>query len=189
MTRSLTSQSEKFFGRPENGPDIRIFLDLDGVVADFDAHADNAGARTQGGRIDWKKTNYAWWKTMPPAPGAKAFYDAALQLAPVKFLSGPSLDEESFSGKAAWVQSFVPERGKAILRDLILCSAESKHFLAGPARILIDDSSVNVSDWRKAGGIAIHHKGDFARTLKELEAAIAKLSAPPKPAAPKGPQP
>jgi 5'-nucleotidase len=154
-----------------------IFLDLDGVMADFDAHAAAQGKYGADGYVNWDKLDYNWWITMPPCDGAKAFYDAVKELATVKFLTAPSLDETSFSGKAAWVQKFVPERGKFILKDLIICPGSGKNYLAKPNHILIDDREKNVQEWIAAGGIGIHHKGDFKETMKALQAAIEKLSA------------
>ncbi|MBU6475099.1 MAG: hypothetical protein KGQ70_03960, partial [Alphaproteobacteria bacterium] len=43
--------------------------------------------------------------------------------------------------------------------------------------ILIDDSEKNIKEWEEAGGIGIHHKGDFAETLEELRKAIANIPA------------
>ncbi|MBU6475626.1 MAG: hypothetical protein KGQ70_06645 [Alphaproteobacteria bacterium] len=115
---------------------------------------------------------------MPPCDGAKEFYDAACKLGPVKFLTAPVLSEGCFSGKAAWVQSFVPERGREALKDLIICPGADKYFIAAPGRILIDDREKNVREWSAAGGISIHHKGDFAETLEALRKAVAALDAP-----------
>lgn len=153
-----------------------IFLDLDGVMADFDLHAEEQGKRTDNGKVKWDELDRQWWVTMPACKGAKGFYDAAKKIGIVKFLTSPGLHADSFSGKADWVQKFVPESGKFILRDLIICPSKDKQYLAKPNHILVDDRESNIKEWIAAGGIGIHHKGDFRETLKALELAVEKLT-------------
>jgi len=151
-----------------------IFLDLDGVMADFDLHAVQQGKRTADGQNKWDEIDRQWWVTMPAFAGAKEFYDAAKKMGVVKFLTAPALDAECFAGKADWVQSFVPEQGKLILKHLIICPSADKHYLAKPHHILVDDRESNIQEWIAAGGIGILHKGDFKETMKTLELAVAK---------------
>jgi hypothetical protein len=172
---------------------IHIFIDLDGVLADFDAHARAHGKYTSDGRTKWDELDYQWWSTMPVYPGAKAFYDAALKLGEVRFLSAPAANEGCFSGKAHWVQGFLPEHGKFAMKELIICAARDKHYLAGANRILIDDRQNNIKDWVDAGGIGIHHNGDFMATLQKLQDVLKTIAAAPKPQQkprrPSGPKP
>jgi len=168
--------------------EIRIFLDLDGVIADFETHITTQNKLKPDGKIDWVALDHQWWATMPAFEGARAFYDRLRTLAPVKFLTKPVLNEGSYSGKAAWVKSFVPERGRWILRDLIVFPGDDKHLLARPNRILIDDRENNIKAWREAGGVGILHTGDFQKTLSELQTIIADLrkdiTPPPSPSSP-----
>ena len=107
---------------------IHIFLDLDGVLADFDHHAHEQGKRDDAGKMKHSELDYQWWATMPVCEGAKEFYDAVQKIGVVKFLTAPFLDKECFSGKAAWIEAFVPERGKFILKDLIICASSDKRY-------------------------------------------------------------
>lgn len=163
---------------PNNSRTVRIFIDLDGVLADFDLHLRQEGKRAPDGKPNWDELDYAWWSTIPLCVGAKNFYDEACKMGATKFLTAPVLDEECFSGKARWVQDFVPERGKDILKDLIVCPSTDKYLLAKPGHILVDDRESNIKDWVAAGGIGIHHKGDFTETLQKLKDAVAAISAP-----------
>lgn len=150
-----------------------IFLDLDGVVADFESHAHSQNKYHQvTGKLDREALDHQWWSTIPVFDGARAFYAALQKIGPVKFLTGPMLHSGCHSGKAEWIQSFDAERGKWALRDLIICPSTDKHFLAGPNRILIDDRKNNIADWRLAGGIAILHTGDFDATLQAVHRAL-----------------
>ncbi len=156
-----------------------IFIDMDGVLADFDLHARNHGKYDSNGKVKWDELDEKWWKTMPACDGAKDFYDEVkdMDAGILKFLSAPVPRADSFVGKVEWIQSFLPERGNFALLDLILCPKRDKHCLAAPNRILIDDSEKNIKEWQEAGGIGILHKGDFAETLKELRTVIANIPA------------
>lgn len=157
--------------------DIVVFFDLDGVLADFDRHANEQGKYDENGKLKWDELDYAWWTTMPPCKDAKAFYDEVSGQHTTKFLTAPVLSEECFSGKANWVGTFTG-KGKFALKELIICPSKDKHFLVRPSHILIDDRESNVREWREAGGIAIHHTGDFAQTRTQLDAAIEQLGKP-----------
>jgi hypothetical protein len=168
--------------KPAQAGEFFIFLDLDGVIADFDSHA-KAHNKPTTGKIDHDSFDFTWWATMPAFTGAVEFYDQCAKRGSVKFLTGPKLNSDCFGGKAEWIQSFHPGRGKWLLRDMIVCNSKDKGLLAGPKRVLIDDREENVRDWRIAGGIGIHHKGDFAKTLAALDRAMRAIA--PKPSAPK----
>lgn len=167
-----------------------IFFDLDGVLADFDLHADQQGKRTAEGKLKWDELDFKWWSTMPVCPGAKDFYETARTLGIVKFLTAPVLTPDCFAGKATWVQKF-SSKGKFALKDLMI--ATDKQYIAKPNHILIDDRIKNIQEWEAAGGIGILHNGDFKETRKKLDLALAKIaitakpgtSAAPKMAAPK----
>ena len=165
--------------------EIVIFLDIDGVIADFEGHARAHGKMDPKGTPLWNALDETWWATMPAYAGAREFYNALKKCAPVNFLTAPTMSTDCFSGKSKWVQGFVPERGIFILEDLIICPAIHKHRLATPKTILVDDRIKNVEEWRAAGGIAIHHQGDYAVTLAAVTAAVQKLKAqaskPPAP--------
>jgi len=160
-----------------------IFFDIDGVLGNFDEHARQQGKVAADGSIKYKELDEHWWATMPPYAGAKGFYEDAHKLGTVRFLTGPTLDEGSYSGKALWVQSFTG-KGKISLKELMIVHSESKQLVAAPNRILIDDRIRNIHQWEAAGGIGIHHTGNFAETMKKLKEAVAKIDAAAKPAVP-----
>ena len=172
-----------------------IFLDIDGVVADFDTHLHTQNKTKPNGKIDHDALDYAWWSTIPIYEGARSFYDELTALNEVKFLTGPMVSVDCFAGKAAWIsEKFLPDRGKWALTDLIICHSKRKNLMAAPNRILIDDRIENVESWRQAGGIGIHHQGDFTQTLAQVKrhtraeptavpvkSSVKKTSPPPKP--------
>jgi 5'(3')-deoxyribonucleotidase len=161
-----------------------IFLDIDGVLADFDSHAEAHNVRRENGKFDYSKLDFKWWSTIPVFDGALRFYEECKDIAEVKFLTGPMLSVDCFQGKAHWIaHKFLPQRGKFALSDLMIMNSKKKQLLATPNRILIDDTKANVDKWREAGGIAIHHTGDYAKTLAELKSIISAKPnvAPAKP--------
>ena len=164
-----------------------IFLDLDGVLSDFQGHAQQENKLKPNGKIDYEALDYEWWKTMPAFEGAREFYDGACKEGFVRFLTGPILNEACYAGKARWVQDFVRERGKFILEDLIICDSENKFLLAAPGRILVDDRVNNIKAWEAAGGIGILHAGDYKDTMKQLQEAVIKLAAVSNPSPAKKP--
>lgn len=154
---------------------VVIFLDLDGVIADFEKHAHDHGKMKPSGTPDWDSLDREWWTTIPMFKGAKDFCRELKKAAPVKFLTAPTLSPDCFGGKAEWIKN---NFGKWALRDLIICSGDDKELLAGPGRILIDDRLKNVMAWQQAGGIGILHQGDFERTLARTKDVLCNFSAP-----------
>lgn len=154
--------------------DIVIFLDMDGVISDFDTHAQDK--YNDAGKFKYEEMDFEWWSSMPVFDKARDFYETLKQKAEVNFLTGPMLSAGSFGGKAKWVESFI---NKWALGSLIVCPKTKKHFLAGPDRILIDDNAQNIKDWEAAGGVGIHHQGDYQQTLQKLDAVITGMTAKP----------
>ncbi len=164
--------------------EIIIYLDMDGVFTRWEDYAD-AAAKAQGIPADKLSDFYHtldedWWATIPAYDGARAFYDSVKAIGPsrVKFLTGVKLNPGCFSGKAIWLQNFIPERGLSIMRDYLPCSSGDKDLQSQPGRILVDDRIENITAWEKKGGTGIHHKGDYADTLRRLQEAVARLNNP-----------
>jgi len=168
--------TDEFNKRSKKPPsDVVIFLDIDGVLADFEKHLHEKGKANEKGQPKWDELDHEWWTGIPVIPGAKKFHSELKQMGPVKFLSAPVPIVDSFSGKAEWLSHtfFKMPQGRFALLDLILCAGKDKKYLAGPNRILVDDRQKNIDEWVEAGGIGVHHKGDFNETLTAVKVAIA----------------
>lgn len=153
--------------------DFDIFLDIDGVIADFEAHLETQGKLDDNGKIKWDELDQDWFSTIPVHDGAQEFHSDLSKLGKVRFLTAPTLSVGCFAGKAQWVsETFLPKRGKYALMDLIIMHKKSKQLIAQPNRILVDDTEANIDSWNEAGGIGIHHKGDFDETLQAVKDAI-----------------
>lgn len=150
-----------------------IFIDMDGVVADFVSAAMAVHGHTYVPE-DWpagfwnleevmKMTTEKFWKRideqfehfwrlLAPYPWAEnLIQEVAHSGVPWSFLSSPSSAAASSAGKVQWLQNW---RGRHF-RDYILTPASNKRLLAGPGRVLIDDSDRNCDQWASAGGSAI----------------------------------
>ncbi len=187
------AKAKKSFGakaKKTDKPEVafEIFSDLDGVLTNFDQHAKDNDKFDAKGNPKWDELDFKWWSTMPAYDGAKEFYDELRERGRTRMLTAPIMNADSFRGKAEWVKEF--RRNRFALRDLIIAKAEDKELLARPHHILVDDRQKNVDAWVKAGGIGIVHNGDYADTLKRLDAAMAKYtlendpSLPPPPPVP-----
>jgi 5'(3')-deoxyribonucleotidase len=153
-----------------------LYLDMDGVVADFDEYA----ARTldlppsQGIYPDdkWQKLaeNKRIYRDLIKTPYADQLVEECKDLALTKeydlyFLTAVPKGNDiqwAFYDKVIWAQTNFP--GIPVMFGPY-SKDKWRHCSAGD--ILIDDRSSNIDEWRSAGGIAIHHIG-LDTTLYEL---------------------
>ena len=154
-------------------PPVKIFCDMDGVLADFvgqwkkDYGADPSVQVKSIGKQDFDKilnsAPYEFWADMdwmPTNRGGKALWDK-IKKYNTEILSSPADSKGSRVGKADWLKS------KGINAKLNLEKAMDKRKFAAPNHILIDDYKRNIDQWIESGGIGIWHK-DNATTFKEL---------------------
>lgn len=149
-----------------------IYVDLDGVLCDFDAqldkllgrHKDNDVNKDLGPEI-WKKIEKAgakYWSTMPWMPDGKELWDGVKKHHPV-ILSSPTRHESSIEGKKLWIDKEIP--GTPYILE------ENKEKYAKVGDILIDDRDKNIEKWEEAGGTGILHK-NAEKTLKKLDSIL-----------------
>jgi len=148
----------------------QIFLDLDGVLTDFDKqmksigitsdYEEKHGTESFWGAID--KGGLKWWSEMPWMSDGKTLWNYVKDKN-VKILSAPARRlPQSIKGKKIWVSKNL---GKV---ELILKRASEKQHLAESNAILIDDLAKNINQWKAAGGIGILHKS-ASSTIQQLK--------------------
>ena len=146
------------FENEEKVMDYKIFLDMDGVLVDFDQQFKELTGmmpREFESKYDsnkfWEEIDNAgvgFWRGMKWMPGGEALYNRAAQFDHA-LLSSPSRSEVSKIGKRLW------RRDKTPNTKLILSRSYLKKNYAAPNHILIDDREDNIKQWRDAGGIGI----------------------------------
>ena len=148
-----------------------IYLDMDGVIVDFDKQFKDAFGMSpreyeQGFGIEmfWKKIEergVGFWRGMEWMPGGKELYKRVSQHDHY-LLSSPSRSETSKIGKHMWKKDNTPNT------KLILSRSYNKKNYADRSNILIDDRESNIQQWRDAGGIGILYKS-AEQVNKELD--------------------
>jgi 5'(3')-deoxyribonucleotidase len=153
-----------------------LYLDMDGVVADFDEYA----ARTLGLPPSsgiypdevWYKlaSNQRLYRDLIKTLYADQLVDECKDLAntkgyDLKFLTAVPKGNDvpwAFYDKVVWAQNYFPS-----IPVHFGPFSKDKWQHCQPSDILIDDRLSNIEEWRVAGGIAIHHT-NIEATLYEL---------------------
>jgi len=147
--------------------EIRILIDINGVLADFDKAScevcdidiNSEEVRKHlrsGGRIDkfinddkmWDKIRakgVSFWEDLELLPWAKELYNALKTKSEmVAFLSSPSDNSDCAAGKVKWIKKHFDTKSFII--------TPQKHFCATPNSILIDDTQKKIDEFSKYGG-------------------------------------
>lgn len=155
--------------------ELKCFLDMDGVLANFLGAACKVHNRplpyvldpTCRGVFDietiWGMTNDEFWKPIDQL--GISFWnglektgeaDEIVDLLTNRFgvsnvclLTAPSDDPSCVIGKKLWINKHYPQFKKRVL------FTTAKEFLAGPTRVLVDDSDSNIEKFFADGGYAI----------------------------------
>lgn len=159
---------------------MKIWLDIDGVVADFTAgicaavglpftnqpypfpHGlwDYVEWLDEIRGVNWYDVKLAcssedFWADLPALPKANRLYNYLNTHHDVRFLTTPTGDTVAcFDGKRRWLEA----RGWAIPYDkrmILLEPGETKEQYVRFDRVLLDDQDKNVQEYRHGGGLAI----------------------------------
>ena len=150
----------------------RLFLDADGVLADFDLGARRLlGMRPKefiekhGRGAFWRRLAMAknFYGTLPEMPDARLLFDAVKHLKPT-ILTGLPIGKWAAPQKVEWAAEHFP--GVAI----ITCLARDKHKHMNPGDVLVDDREKHRAAYEAAGVVFIHHKNaeDSLRQLAKI---------------------
>lgn len=149
-------------------PKLQVFLDLDGVFADFDARVKHLTGKHPS-QLDrsrlWKMVNAdkRFFAELELIEGCMLLWEATKDLEPI-FLTGAPSSKVFQHQKREWVaRIFGPEFVVHVVPKKL------KQDFSGPHKVLIDDTPENIEQWIARGGHGILHAGDHASTVKALQ--------------------
>ena len=149
-----------------------LFLDCDGVLADFDAGARAAFGGLGPAQFEERHGRREFWRRLantpdfyamlPLMPDARTLFDTVAHLRPT-ILTGLPIGTWAAPQKVAWAELYFPGT------PIITCMARDKvrHMQAGD--VLVDDREDHRAKWEDAGGIFItHEKAERSLTALRL---------------------
>jgi hypothetical protein len=138
----------------------KLFLDCDGVLADFDTGAQRALGmeitafeRRHGKGGFWRQLAKTrdFYATLPKMPDADELFEAVRHLQPT-ILTGLPLGNWAAPQKVRWAAEHFPGV------PIITCMARDKYRHMDGPDVLVDDSDRHMEAWQRAGGIYILHR-------------------------------
>ncbi|WP_084691108.1 5' nucleotidase, NT5C type [Sphingomonas sp. SRS2] len=152
---------------------MQLFLDCDGVLADFDRGAETVLGmpprqfQSRHGLAEfWRRLarHGDFYATLPLMPDAVRLFDAVRHLKPV-ILTGCPRGGWAEGQKERWAAAHFPGT------RIITCMAVDKRRHAVRGDILIDDTLKHRHLWEAAGGVFIHHV-DADRSIAALDSLL-----------------
>jgi 5'(3')-deoxyribonucleotidase len=154
----------------------KLYLDMDGVIADFDRNlrefgvTDNETHFIHKPRTEWTASQVAldlavrgvmeledFWPTIPVAPGSYELWDYCKQFDLHILTATPNVTEfrdRIARQKREWIQKHF---GPFADENVHVCLRAEKAAFAAPTHLLVDDMPSNCKEWNAAGGLAIMH--------------------------------
>lgn len=154
----------------------KLYLDMDGVLADFNRNlrefgvVDNETHFIHKPRDQWTAPQVDldrrvrgvmeledFWPSIPPMPDAYELWDYCKQFNVHILTATPNVTEfrdRIAEQKRQWIQRTF---GPFPAEQIHVCLRAEKAQLAGPTHLLVDDMPSNCKEWNAAGGNAILH--------------------------------
>ena len=151
---------------------MQLFLDCDGVLADFDTYAEKIfglPSRQHEAEVGQKRfwadlrTHEGFYEKLPLMPDARELFEAVEHLNPV-ILTGLPLGDWAEPQKRAWGAKHFPHT------TMICCMSKDKRNHMQPGDVLVDDWPKYRKIWEEAGGVFVLHTSakDSIEQLKIL---------------------
>lgn len=151
---------------------MQLFLDCDGVMADFDTYAEKIfglpprKAETKLGRPRfWAdlQSHEGFYEKLPLMPDAMELFEAVKHLNP-PILTGLPQGDWAEPQKCAWGRKHFPDT------KMICCASKDKRNHMQPGDVIVDDWPQYKGLWEEAGGIFVLHTSakDSIAKLRDL---------------------
>lgn len=142
----------------------RLYCDMDGVLADFDAHHRTLFGQSRTRHTGWSHIQPGFFRTMPAMSDAPFLWNAIKHLSPLILTGCPRSVDVAANEKIEWAHA-QPWIGPGVA--VICCRAKKKNLFCRPGDILIDDSAEYRPLWEEAGGVWVQHR-TAAESLQTL---------------------
>ena len=172
--------------KEEKSENITIYVDMDGVIADFDQRFIDIAGMTPGKFKDkygnqkfWdlidEENKLVFWTGIPVMDGAENLINYVSNYN-YEILTAPSIKKQSEEGKTTWLRDIhsdlFPDTPKVNFK-----SAKTKHLVKPNLTkndILIDDRGTTIDNWEAAGGTGILFKSS-GQAIADTKEAIKNL--------------
>jgi 5'(3')-deoxyribonucleotidase len=157
----------------------RLFLDADGVLADFDLGARRLLGLSpkdfiarHGRGTFWKRLANAknFYGSLEEMPDARRLFHAVEHLRPT-ILTGLPIGTWAAPQKVEWAAEHFPGV------PIITCLARDKHKHMHPGDVLVDDREKHRAAYEEAGVVFVHHR-NAEDTLRKLAKIYPSVEAP-----------
>lgn len=150
---------------------FELYLDLDGVFADFEGlfyDLTNKRVHEVEKRELWKIVNSHphYFYSLKLMPQAEELWTYCQQYNPV-FLTGLPMSKGPFGGKEQKLRWVAEKFGPDWVVHVV--PKKRKQEWSGPNKVLLDDTHSNLAEWTAKGGHAVHHDGDIWKSIQHLE--------------------
>jgi 5'(3')-deoxyribonucleotidase len=163
-----------------------IFLDMDGVVADFELMAQQILSKDKSLPLGYRYSDEEWsmlksnpriYRDLPLVDGSKKFVEDILAFAKehnidVLFLTANPVRNDipwAFWDKVNWAMKYFPG-----IPVWFGPNSVDKQLRSMPGNVLIDDRLSNIEQWNSNGGKAIRFTGSFDEVFIQLKEYYAK---------------
>ncbi len=149
--------------------DFQIYLDLDGLFADFEEGFKNVSGyypKEVAKKTLWGTIHRAdhFFLNLPVIKESKKLWEIVEPTNPI-FLTGLPSSTTGKEDKIKWVHKHYGSQ-----YEVIVVPKKEKRNYAKSNHILIDDTHSNINEWSADGGIGVfHEKDNFHRTIFELK--------------------
>ena len=180
--KDRTRLTGKRVGRERKMEAEKIYLDMDGVLADFDRGVRELcrmEPQSQNGKRSAKVDDLMWeairkidhfYDRLEPMPGAKEMFDIIYGAYGdrCEILTGIPRPERGLETAAQDKTDWMHRLFAGDVKVNAVCRKDKMQFCSGPEAVLIDDREKTIREWREKGGTGILHVSP-EETLNELK--------------------